>query len=41
MEPILNDVKFKEFVKQKYEIAYGNIMGESNPVLLQEEEDAA
>jgi RecA/RadA recombinase len=41
MEPILNDVKFKEFVKQKYEIAYGNIMGENNPVLLQEEEDAA
>jgi RecA/RadA recombinase len=41
MEPILNDVKFKEFVKQKYEIAYGNIMGESNPILLQEEEDAA
>ena len=40
MEPILNDVKFKEFVKQKYEIAYGNIMGESNPVLLQEEENA-
>ena len=41
MEPILNDVKFKQFVKQKYEIAYGNIMGESNPILLQEEEDAA
>jgi hypothetical protein len=41
MEPILNDVKFKDFVKQKYEIAYGNIMGESNPILLQEEEDAA
>ena len=41
MEPILNDVKFKEFVKQKYEIAYGNIMGESNPVLLQEEEEDA
>jgi RecA/RadA recombinase len=40
MEPILADVKFKEFVKQKYEIAYGNIMGESNPVLLQEEENA-
>jgi len=28
MESILNDNKFKEFVKQKYEIAYGNIMGE-------------
>jgi len=40
MEPILNDVKFKDFVKQKYEIAYGNIMGESNPILLQEEENA-
>jgi len=40
MEPILADVKFKEFVKQKYEIAYGNIMGESNPILLQEEENA-
>ena len=26
MESILNDNKFKEFVKQKYEIAYGNIM---------------
>ena len=38
MEPILNDVKFKEFVKQKYEIAYGNIMGET-PVL-EETEDA-
>jgi len=41
MEPILNDQKFKDFIKHKYEIAYGNIMGESNPILLQEEEDAA
>ena len=41
MEPILGDVKFREFIKHKYEIAYGNIMGESNPILLQEEEDAA
>ena len=38
MEPILKDPKFKEFVKQKYEIAYGNIMGET-PVL-EETEDA-
>jgi len=38
MEPILKDRKFKEFVKQKYEIAYGNIMGET-PVL-EETEDA-
>jgi len=40
MEPILGDVKFREFIKHKYEIAYGNIMGESNPILLQEEENA-
>jgi len=38
MESILNDDKFKEFVKHKYEIAYGNIMGET-PVL-EETEDA-
>jgi RecA/RadA recombinase len=38
MEPILKDPKFKEFIKQKYEIAYGNIMGET-PVL-EETEDA-
>jgi RecA/RadA recombinase len=38
MEPILKDPKFKDFVKQKYEIAYGNIMGET-PVL-EETEDA-
>ena len=41
MEPILGDVKFREFIKHKYEIAYGNIMGESNPILLQEEEEDA
>ena len=35
MESILNDDKFKEFVKHKYEIAYGNIMGET-PVLEEE-----
>ena len=38
MDPILKDPKFKEFIKQKYEIAYGNIMGET-PVL-EETEDA-
>jgi RecA/RadA recombinase len=38
MESILKDPKFKEFIKQKYEIAYGNIMGET-PVL-EETEDA-
>jgi RecA/RadA recombinase len=32
MEPLLNDPEFKEFVRQKYEIAYGSIMGET-PVL--------
>ena len=36
MEPILKDPKFKEFIKHKYEIAYGSIMGESDPILLQE-----
>jgi RecA/RadA recombinase len=41
MEPILKDPKFKEFIKHKYEIAYGSIMGESDPILLQETEDAA
>ena len=39
MESILKDVKFKDFIKQKYEIAYGNIMGET-PVLEEAEEDA-
>jgi RecA/RadA recombinase len=32
MEPLLKDEDFKEYVKQKYEIAYGSIMGE-DPVL--------
>ena len=41
MLPLLKDEKFKEYVNQKYGIAYGNIMGESDPILLQEEEDAA
>ena len=41
MLPLLKSAKFKEYVNQKYGIAYGNIMGESNPILLQEEEDAA
>lgn len=35
MEPLLKDGNFYEFVKQKYSIAYGNIMGE-NPVLEEE-----
>jgi RecA/RadA recombinase len=35
MLPLLNNVKFKEFVNQKYGIAYGNIMGEA-PVLEEE-----
>ena len=40
MLPLLNNVKFKEFVNQKYGIAYGNIMGET-PVLEEEiSEDA-
>ena len=38
MESILKDPKFKDFIKHKYEIAYGNIMGET-PVL-EETEDA-
>jgi len=32
MQPLLDDPKFKEYVKKKYEIAYSNIMGD-NPVL--------
>ncbi len=40
MLPLLKSDKFKEYVNQKYGIAYGNIMGETDPVLLQEEEDA-
>ena len=38
MESILKDSKFKDFIKHKYEIAYGNIMRET-PVL-EETEDA-
>jgi RecA/RadA recombinase len=34
-DPILNDNEFKNFVKQKYGIAYGNIMGET-PILEEE-----
>ena len=41
MLPLLKDEKFKAYVNQKYGIAYGNIMGESNPILLQEEEEDA
>jgi hypothetical protein len=40
MLPLLKSEKFKEYVNQKYGIAYGNIMGETDPILLQEEEDA-
>ena len=32
MEPLLADTDFKDFVREKYAIAYGSIMGES-PVL--------
>jgi RecA/RadA recombinase len=39
MEPILKDKDFQKFIQQKYEIAYGNIMGET-PVLEEEAEDA-
>jgi hypothetical protein len=35
MLPLLKSTKFKEFVNQKYGIAYGNIMGET-PVLEEE-----
>jgi RecA/RadA recombinase len=37
MLPLLKSVKFKEFVNQKYGIAYGNIMGETS--VLEEEAD--
>jgi RecA/RadA recombinase len=40
MLPLVKSDKFKEFVNQKYGIAYGSIMGETDPILLQEEEDA-
>jgi hypothetical protein len=39
-EDILESEKFKEFVRRRYEIAYGNIMGET-PVLEQEETEDA
>ena len=38
MEPLLSDKKFKEYVRQKYAIAFGNIMGE-NPVAEETEEN--
>lgn len=38
MLPLLKSVKFKEFVNQKYGIAYGNIMGET-PVLEEEADE--
>ena len=38
MEPLLADADFKQYVRDKYAIAYGSIMGE-NPVL-EETEDA-
>jgi RecA/RadA recombinase len=37
--PLLKDQAFKDFVNQKYGIAYGNIMGET-PILEEEAEDA-
>ena len=37
--PILKDKDFQEFIRQKYEITYGNIMGE-DPVLEEETENA-
>ena len=38
-QPLLKSESFKEFVNEKYGIAYGNIMGE-NPVLEEETDDA-
>ena len=38
MEPILKDEKFKQFIKHKYEIAYGSIMGET-PVVEETQEN--
>jgi hypothetical protein len=38
MEPILKDKKFNDFIKHKYEIAYGSIMG--NDAVQEETEDA-
>lgn len=40
MLPLLKSEKFKDFVNQKYGIAYGNIMGET-PVLEEMEEESA
>jgi RecA/RadA recombinase len=40
MVPLLTNDKFKEYVNQKYGIAYGNIMGET-PVLEEMEEESA
>jgi len=39
MEPLLKDKDFKDFIKRKYEITYGNIMGET-PVLEKETEES-
>jgi hypothetical protein len=39
MEPLLKNEEFRQYVKQKYEIAYGSIMGES--AILEEETDEA
>ena len=38
MEPLLADTDFKDFVREKYAIAYGSIMGES-PILEEVNED--
>ena len=38
MEPLLKDEEFKEYVRQRYEIAYGSIMGQT--AILEETEDA-
>jgi hypothetical protein len=37
-EPLLNDERFKEFVRKKYGIAYGNLMGQT-PVLEETENE--
>jgi len=43
MQPLLDDPKFQEYVKKKYEIAYSNIMGEnpilSEPVVVEDNEE--
>jgi hypothetical protein len=41
-DPILKNQKFKDYVKNKYGIAHGNLLGE-DPILeeLEEDEDAA